>query len=628
LSSVAFVPTSDTTIDVAGPVNSLTSAPSAATTLTHTGSDTAASAISPDGTNGLVATDDQFLFPVSSPLSSPAIGTALDVSQFSGEGGSGYAVFTEAVAITPDGRAGLATADSQGAIALTHASGSWAVDTSVQASGLNQAGHPHQPGWILAPTISANATLYDGAVISQTGDAGGHYVGLLMDAHDKTVAVVTGLGTSAAKVTGTATDTTNIGLGYDGSEDYGTGGMAFSPASASRAAVVTKNGFEVLDLSDPAAPTFGSLTPIAAATSNNGSQSIAVAPDGNHVAVGVHDQVYFFNGLATATPGNPLTMSASPLTLPGAVKSLNYTASGNLVVNYNDAGALAVISGSMSSTPTLGPAFALSGQAPNVNGMSVLPMVAAINRGYWEVASDGGIFSFGDAAFHGSMGGIPLDKPVVGMAATSDAAGYWEVASDGGLFAFGDAAYHGSMGGMPLNEPVVGMATTPDGLGYWEVASDGGIFSFGDATFFGSMGGIPLNKPVVGIAATPDGRGYWEVASDGGLFAFGDAAFHGSMGGQPLNMPVVGMAATPDGQGYWEVATDGGIFSFGDATFFGSMGGQPLNKPVVGLSSLANGQGYWEVATDGGIFSFGDATFLGSMGGTALNKPMVGMAAT
>jgi hypothetical protein len=32
------------------------------------------------------------------------------------------------------------------------------------------------------------------------------------------------------------------------------------------------------------------------------------------------------------------------------------------------------------------------------------------------VASDGGIFSYGDAQFHGSMGGIPLNKPVVGMA--------------------------------------------------------------------------------------------------------------------------------------------------------------------------------------------------------------------
>ena len=126
--------------------------------------------------------------------------------------------------------------------------------------------------------------------------------------------------------------------------------------------------------------------------------------------------------------------------------------------------------------------------------------------------------------------------------------GYAEVASDGGLFNFG-APFYGSMGGKPLNEPIVGMAMTPDGGGYWEVASDGGLFSFGDAAFYGSMGGQPLNKPIVGMTPTLDGQGYYEVASDGGIFAFGDALFHGSMGGQPLNQPIVGIALTPDGAG-------------------------------------------------------------------------------
>ena len=177
------------------------------------------------------------------------------------------------------------------------------------------------------------------------------------------------------------------------------------------------------------------------------------------------------------------------------------------------------------------------------------------------------------------MGGLHLNAPVVGLAATPDGKGYWEVASDGGIFSFGDAAFAGSVGGQHLNAPVVGLAATPDGKGYWEVASDGGIFSFGDAAFAGSVGGLHLNAPVVGLAATPDGKGYWEVASDGGIFSFGDAAFAGSVGGLHLNAPVVGLAATPDGKGYWEVASDGGIFSFGDAAFAGSLANLPPSGP-------------------------------------------------
>ena len=77
--------------------------------------------------------------------------------------------------------------------------------------------------------------------------------------------------------------------------------------------------------------------------------------------------------------------------------------------------------------------------------------------------------------------------------------GYWEVASDGGIFAY-KAPFFGSMGGKPLNAPIVDISEYPTTGGYYEVASDGGIFAF-SAPFFGSMGGKPLNAPIVGIAA-------------------------------------------------------------------------------------------------------------------------------
>ena len=91
------------------------------------------------------------------------------------------------------------------------------------------------------------------------------------------------------------------------------------------------------------------------------------------------------------------------------------------------------------------------------------------------------------------------------MAVTSTGIGYYLVASDGGLFPFGDAVQHsyGSTGGTRLNQPIVGMGHSPSGDGYWLVAQDGGIFAFGDAGFFGSTGNIKLNKPINGMGALP-----------------------------------------------------------------------------------------------------------------------------
>ncbi|MCZ7528707.1 MAG: hypothetical protein M5U14_21445 [Acidimicrobiia bacterium] len=225
--------------------------------------------------------------------------------------------------------------------------------------------------------------------------------------------------------------------------------------------------------------------------------------------------------------------------------------------------------------------------AAGIVGMAATPS----GEGYWLVASDGGVFAFGDASFLGSTGAVRLNEPIVGMAATPSGEGYWLVASDGGVFAFGDASFLGSTGAVRLNEPIVGMAATPSGEGYWLVASDGGVFAFGDASFLGSTGAVRLNEPIVGMAATPSGEGYWLVASDGGVFAFGDASFLGSTGAVRLNEPIVGMAATPSGRGYWLVASDGGVFAFGDATFLGSRSGDDAADLFVGL--LPTGSGYW-----------------------------------
>ena len=124
---------------------------------------------------------------------------------------------------------------------------------------------------------------------------------------------------------------------------------------------------------------------------------------------------------------------------------------------------------------------------------------------------------------------------------TNTGGGYWLVARDGGIFSFGDA-----QGDTPAKGslPSLGVAISkhrwhgrasqrfgvlPGGLGRRHLC-------LRTPGFFGSMGRFEDlgTAPIAGMAVTPDGGGYWMVASDGGMFAFGDAHFYGSMGGKPF----------------------------------------------------------------------------------------------
>ena len=97
------------------------------------------------------------------------------------------------------------------------------------------------------------------------------------------------------------------------------------------------------------------------------------------------------------------------------------------------------------------------------------------------------------------------------------------VSADGGVFSFGDAGYFGSLSGHRLSSPVVAVAATPSGQGYWMAAADGGVFTFGDAPYRGAAGGSPIAGSVRSIVAAPDGTGYWLTARSGAVISFGGA---------------------------------------------------------------------------------------------------------
>jgi hypothetical protein len=79
----------------------------------------------------------------------------------------------------------------------------------------------------------------------------------------------------------------------------------------------------------------------------------------------------------------------------------------------------------------------------NLNAPAVGMKLTSTGKGYWIAFADGGVDSFGDAKFYGSLGATPLNRPIVGIDAHDDN-GYLLVAEDGGVFAFGDGAWEGT----------------------------------------------------------------------------------------------------------------------------------------------------------------------------------------
>ena len=93
-----------------------------------------------------------------------------------------------------------------------------------------------------------------------------------------------------------------------------------------------------------------------------------------------------------------------------------------------------------------------------------------------------------------------MNKPITSMTAAKDGRGYWFVASDGGVFAFGSVEFFGSRGGDKNRRSTAGMAVTNTNDGYWLVWDDGTSFPFGDAPDFGSS---VAKRTVVAIEVVP-----------------------------------------------------------------------------------------------------------------------------
>jgi hypothetical protein len=229
----------------------------------------------------------------------------------------------------------------------------------------------------------------------------------------------------------------------------------------------------------------------------------------------------------------------------------------------------------------------------------VVGMTPTGNRnGYWLVAADGGIFSFGNASYFGSipeLGIAPagtfgaakrLNAAVVGMVPSSDDGGYFIVASDGGVFAFGDAKFEGSCPGIGgCSGPAVAVVPDASGNGYWLVTATGHVYTFGDASYFGSPG--QQSTPVTSAVRTADGKGYWILFANGTVDAYGDATNMGAPVGQTGGLnPASAIFATSDGGGYWVSTASGAVYNYGDAPNAGGMAGTQLNGPIIAATGF------------------------------------------
>jgi Putative Ig domain len=539
--------------------------------------------------------------------SAPCRGT-LNGLFFNGAGGSVTNVTVTGItenSACQVGRAIMATGTAGQTLTITGATVSGYQKSGIQASGMtmNVSDSTIGPAASLPGIIGQNGLVYQAGATGTT--AGSTVYGSGFGNASATNAAVLLFGATNVTLTGDTTTGAGTDIGVD-------------VTSASTGAIVDRNQ---IGRTAPDSPD---------------SYGIGVVVDGGSTATVTCNTLSGWMTDFEGVPPQPLcvTTTTEPNGIVGTPYSSTLSAVGgtppyswSLASGSLPPGLALSSTGTITGTPTVGGSFAFTVEATDsIGGTATQALTITIDvPGYSLTAGDGGVFTFGAAAFHGSMGGTHLNAPVIGIGG-APAGGYWLGASDGGIFSFG-VPFYGSMGGRPLNAPIVGIAATPDGGGYYLVATDGGVFTFGDAHFLGSMGGAPLNKPMVAIAVTPDNQGYYLVAADGGVFNFGDAHFQGSMGGKPLNKPVVGIAVDAASLGYWLVAQDGGVFNFG-APFLGSTGSVHLNAPVVGMAATVTGAGYRLVATDGGIFCFGTAPYLGSMGGTPLNKPVVGMSST
>jgi len=246
--------------------------------------------------------------------------------------------------------------------------------------------------------------------------------------------------------------------------------------------------------------------------------------------------------------------------------------------------------------------------------------------GYWVLDDHGGVYSYGEAAFAGSIPGLvargDVSNPGAGVAIVGGASGhgYSVLSGSGTVLRFGDARLRGAL---PDRVEPVDLALLPSGSAGYALDRTGEVHPLGRARHRGSVamlraqGRLRSGVDAVALAVTPSGKGYAVADRLGGVYTFGDAPFVGSVPGLvqagrlDSGIEATDIAIHPSGKGYWVLDRAGGIHPFGRARDHGSPGangfpGSPSRRIVADP-----GGGYLVVCDDGAVLPFGGAGFHG-----------------
>ena len=106
---------------------------------------------------------------------------------------------------------------------------------------------------------------------------------------------------------------------------------------------------------------------------------------------------------------------------------------------------------------------------------------------------------------------------MIALAPTPSGNGYWLLARDGGVFTFGAASFYGSLGATPVASGVLRMVSAQDGHGYWLVSHDGAVYPFGSAV----NAAMPTTGLMFDVESAGDVAVTWALQQLGKPYAFG-----------------------------------------------------------------------------------------------------------